>query len=141
QPSETAIALEEATSSTTEDEVEKLKEEIKELKEESAQAQKVPVVLVETPAVVSQQEDKVVTEEPVKEPTVTSNLLYAQAIDNGFQLVDSTPKVVYKIQRTSLANVYLIEGRNAILYKNGDDWILEYYEDNVLKKEQLPVKF
>jgi hypothetical protein len=142
EPSESAHTSEETISTTTEEEVEKLKEEIKALKEESVtQTQKAPAAVVTTPVVASQQEVKSVAE-PVEEIiTEPSNLLYAQAIDNGFQLVDSTPKVVYKLRRTSLANIYFVEGKNAILYKNGEDWILEYYENDVLKQEQLPVKF
>jgi len=70
-----------------------------------------------------------------------SGVLYAQAIENGFQLVDSTPKVVYKIKNTSMENMFLVEGRNATLYKKGDKWIMEYYENNVLKQDSLNIKF
>ena len=72
---------------------------------------------------------------------VPSSILYAQAIENGFQLVDSSPKVVYRIRKTSIVDVYLVEGKNATVYKRGADWILEYYENNVLKQDFLNIKF
>lgn len=70
-----------------------------------------------------------------------SVVLYAQAIDNGFQLVDSSPKVIYKIKNTSMENMFLVEGRNATLYKKDNQWIMEYYEDNILKQDVLNIKF
>jgi len=70
-----------------------------------------------------------------------SGVLYAQAIDNGFQLVDSSPKVIYKIKNTSMENMFLVEGRNATLYKKDNQWIMEYYEDNILKQDVLNIKF
>lgn len=68
-------------------------------------------------------------------------VLYAQAIDNGFQLVDSSPKVIYKIKNTSMENVFLVEGRNATLYKKDNQWVMEYYENNILKQDVLNIKF
>ena len=146
EPNETVIASEETSSEAAEEEVAKLKEEIKALKaENSVDAAKavetVVATTVATTAIVKEPEVKVVGKPVEESKTEVSNLLYAQAIDDGFQLVDSTPKVVYKIRKTGLSNVYLVEGHNAILYKNGEEWILEYYEGNVLKKEQLPIKF
>lgn len=70
-----------------------------------------------------------------------AEVLYAQAIENGFQLVDSTPKVAYKIKNTSMENVFMVEGKNATLYKKGDNWIMEYYENDVLKQDVLNIKF
>lgn len=72
---------------------------------------------------------------------VSSNILYAQEVKNGFQLVDSSPKLIYKIKTTGLNNVFLVENKNAILYKKGDNWVIEYYMDNVLKTEALNIKF
>lgn len=84
--------------------------------------------------------ETIVTEAP---SVGESNLgvLYAQAIENGFQLVDSTPKVVYKIKNTSMENVFLVEGRQATLYKKDNNWVMEYYENNILKQDVLNIKF
>jgi hypothetical protein len=129
-------------------EIQQLKAEIETLKQskETQVSEKVepklepkvnPVVEVPSVEVLVKQENKL--KEGVKE--MLSSVLYAQEIENGFQLVDSTPKVVYKIKSTGLDNVFLVEGQNATLYKKGDSWILEYYENNVLKQEELNIKF
>ncbi|WP_445738245.1 hypothetical protein [Mariniflexile sp.] len=133
-------------------EIQQLKEEIESLKKEKetvVQIAEPQVVVVEkvpekpVPAKVPTQE--VAVKEAI---TVTatqkvdaSGVLYAQAIDNGFQLVDSTPKVVYRIKKTGMADVFLVESKNATLYKKGDAWILEYYENDVLKQDVLNIKF
>lgn len=124
-------------------EIQKLKEELQTLKKEKE------AKVVETlPAV---DEQPVVKEAPtVKQPKVvevtevkhiSSGVLYAQEIDNGFQLVDSSPKVLYKIKQSSLENIFLVEGKNAILYKKESHWVLEYYSNNSLKQETLNIKF
>ncbi|QFZ53876.1 hypothetical protein FEZ18_03160 [Oceanihabitans sp. IOP_32] len=77
-------------------------------------------------------------------PTVTRTsmtILYAQAIENGFQLVDSTPKVVYRIKSTNLNDVFLVENKSALIYKKDNDWVLEYYVKNDLKQDILNIKF
>ncbi|WP_406684802.1 hypothetical protein N1F78_03520 [Seonamhaeicola sp. MEBiC1930] len=72
---------------------------------------------------------------------ISSSNLYAQPIENGFQLVDSSPKVVYKIKNTGLENVFLVEGKSAIIYKKDYKWVIEYYTSNKLKTEVLNIKF
>jgi len=70
-----------------------------------------------------------------------SNVLYAQEIDNGFQLVDAAPKVVYRIKRTHLNDVFLVEGSSALVYKKANDWVIEYYSEDTLEQEVLNIKF
>lgn len=115
-----------------------VKEEVQEVKDE----------IIETKAVVAlpvvNKESPVVEQSPEMQETkaeVRSDVLYAQPIDNGFQLVDTTPKVIYKIKRAGTADTYFVEGKQAIIYKSGSDWILEYYENDILKKEVLNIKF
>tara|TARA_R110000868_G_scaffold238820_6_gene493292 strand:- start:1016 stop:1873 length:858 start_codon:yes stop_codon:yes gene_type:complete len=119
-------------------EIQQLKEEIKSLKTEK-QTEVVPTEMVEIV-----EDDVQGTEELSQEITInehTTGILYAQAIENGFQLVDSSPKVRYKIKTTSLNNVYLVENKSAILHKKGENWILEYYLNGTLKQEELNIKF
>lgn len=71
----------------------------------------------------------------------STNLLYAQANPYGFQLVDSTPKVVYILLKTSRADVYILKNKNGILFKKDNEWIVEYYEVNELVKQVLEIKF
>ena len=55
--------------------------------------------------------------------------------------VDSSPKVVYKLTKTTQPNYYLIQGGNGFVYKKDGQWIAEYYEGETLKQEVLHIKF
>lgn len=72
-----------------------------------------------------------------------SNLLYAQATPAGFQLVDSEPKVAYKIFRTSNATCYIaIKGNlQGVLILKDNQWFFEYYQNDQLITEIINVKF
>lgn len=124
-------------------EIQQLKEEIQNLKKEKEVVVEVAApktaTLPEVPVVKQPVMEQKTTETPVKQ--ATTGVLYAQAIENGFQLVDSTPKVVYKIKKTGIADVFMVENKNATLYKKDANWILEYYENNELKQEMLNIKF
>ena len=72
-----------------------------------------------------------------------ANLLYAQATATGFQLIDSTPKVVMKLMKTSQPNSFIairdtIQG-SLILKDN--QWYFEYYQNDKLISEKISVKF
>jgi hypothetical protein len=68
----------------------------------------------------------------VSEPIVTTtktiktakNVLYAQAIENGYQLVDSEPKIVMVLLKSGVSNVYLVKGKDAVVYKENGKWML-----------------
>jgi len=87
-----------------------------------------------------EQDDKATSVEEVKSSEM-DDVLYAQPISNGFQLVDSTPKRVYVIKKISVKNIFILDGNNGILYKSNNGWIAEYYQDNKLIKKQLNIKF
>lgn len=78
------------------------------------------------------------TESPA--PTEPSPL-YAQPIANGFQLVDSAPKVLYVLQKTELQDLYILKDKNGILYRKDDKWIIEYYVNETWKQESVLIKF
>ncbi|QRM88045.1 hypothetical protein FG167_02000 [Lacinutrix sp. WUR7] len=139
-------------------EIEKLKEEIKTLKEEKVAEVEVAQVIEEKEIVTANQvkkeleikevvQEEVVQKVAVKEPVIVKtetnslHILYAQKVVNGFQLVDNTPKVVYKIKETGMSNVFIVEGKNAIIYKLDATWILEYYENEKLQTKILNIKF
>lgn len=121
-------------------EIAQLKAEIESLKQEKQSTAKLDKPME---VVVSAGPAKPITPKPDITSTKTElePVLYAQAIENGYQLVDSTPKVVYKLQVSGLQNVFFVEGKQAIVYKKGDIWLMEYYEGNNLKQETLPIKF
>lgn len=71
------------------------------------------------------------------------NLFYAQPITNGFQLVDSSPKVVMKVFKTSNPNCYIaIKGSiQGVLIAKDNQWFFEYYQNDSLILEKIDVKF
>jgi len=72
---------------------------------------------------------------------ISSDILYAQVTENGFQLVDNTPKVVCRISETGVKNVYLVENESAIIYKQNDEWIYEAITKGIKKQKTLNIKF
>ncbi|MBD3583996.1 hypothetical protein [Flavobacterium selenitireducens] len=82
---------------------------------------------------------------PLKEEVVVDkNTLFAQPIENGFQLVNSEPKVVYKLKKTSSEQVFLAEKDaqvGTLISKGKGKWVFEYYVDGKLMTEEVTVKF
>lgn len=82
---------------------------------------------------------------PLKEDVVVDkNTLFAQPIENGFQLVNSEPKVVYKLKKTSSEHVFLAEKEalnGTLISKGKGKWVFEYYVDGKLMTEEVTVKF
>jgi len=75
--------------------------------------------------------------------TPLAGTLYAQAIANGYQLIDTTPKIVLTLLKTSAENYYIASNAttNGIVLKKNQDWFFEYYKDGMLVSEKLQVKF
>lgn len=80
---------------------------------------------------------------PLAQNTINDTPLYAQPITNGYQLVDSTPKVVLRLYKTSNPDSFtaVTEGINGIVFKKGNDWIFEYYLNDELVSQKLDIKF
>jgi len=70
------------------------------------------------------------------------NVLYAQAIEGGYQLVNSTPEIVYILKSTSAPDVFIVnkDGKNGVIYKNDSKWFIEMDEKRSKPKE-LNIKF
>tara|TARA_B110001454_G_scaffold39942_1_gene39275 strand:- start:579 stop:1358 length:780 start_codon:yes stop_codon:yes gene_type:complete len=68
-------------------------------------------------------------------------VLYAQAKTNGFQLVNTTPAIVFQILKTNVNDVFIIKGKNGIIYSNKNTWIAEYYDNDQLVVKQFDIKF
>ena len=74
---------------------------------------------------------------------VNDLVLFAQPIENGFQLIDATPKVIMKIYKTSspicfIANKNSIQG---VLISKENQWFFEYFNNSKLISEKVEVKF
>jgi hypothetical protein len=75
--------------------------------------------------------------------TETTGTLYAQATPNGFQLIDTTPKKVLTLLKTSMQDYFIVEASalNGVVFKKNEEWIFEYYKDNKLVSQKLQIKF
>jgi hypothetical protein len=50
---------------------------------------------------------------------------------SGYDFIDNTTKkVMYSVQATMFENVYIIEAQSGIIYKRGNSWVREYYQQN-----------
>lgn len=81
--------------------------------------------------------------ESAKKAKVSEGILYAQELPNGFQLVDSTPKIQLKIFKSSMPNVYIAKADNhdGVVYLSDGKWFFEYHEGGEVVKEELNIKF
>nr|WP_316930971.1 hypothetical protein [Flavobacterium reichenbachii] len=71
------------------------------------------------------------------------NLLYAQPTENGFQLIDKTPKVIMKLLKTSRPDSFIAikDGVQGTLNAKDNQWFFEYYQNDKLVSEKVSVKF
>jgi hypothetical protein len=98
-------------------------------------------VITTTPVVMVTSDVKI---ETIKEKTIvatTVDVLYAQTTNNGYQLVNTTPEVVLSILKTNVKDVFIINDKNGILYKLGNNWVAEFYENNLLVTKEYQIKF
>ena len=74
-----------------------------------------------------------------------SGTLYAQATPNGYQLIDTIPKKVLTLLKTSVQDCFLAEtgggGPNGIVFKKNGEWFFEYYKEGMLVSQKLEIKF
>lgn len=88
-------------------------------------------------------EEEVVPKVVEKKEFLNSNMLSAQPIVNGFQLVDLTPKIILKMLKTSVVDSYIAtsEAKNGVVFKKNNEWFFEYYVGDKLTSEKLNIKF
>ena len=70
-------------------------------------------------------------------------VLYAQATETGFQLIDKTPKVVMKLMKTGTPNSFIaIKGDlQGVLNLKDNQWVFDSYQNGTLVSEVITVKF
>lgn len=70
-------------------------------------------------------------------------VLFAQPIENGFQLIDATPKVIMKIYKTSSPICFIANKNNiqGVLILKDNEWFFEYIINSKLVSEKVDVKF
>lgn len=69
--------------------------------------------------------------------------LYAQPTANGYNLIDTAPKIVLTLLKTSAENYFIANNgsSNGIVFKRDENWFFEYYKNNQLVAEKLVIKF
>jgi hypothetical protein len=75
--------------------------------------------------------------------TEITGTLYAQPIANGYQVIDTTPKKVLTLLKTSIQDYFIAENGvfHGVVFKKNGDWYFEYYKDNNLVSQKLEIKF
>jgi hypothetical protein len=102
--------------------------------------------MIGEPASVKANEEKVViTSGNVQDNTskVDNLSLFVQPITNGFQIINTEPKVIYKILKTSTKDFYFatkgtIQG---VFFLRNNEYFFEYYQNDKLVTEKVDVKF
>lgn len=143
-------------------EIQRLKQEVATLKEEKEVKQNVVMGVVETSS--NENEDdkneivaKIETspkkndveqnvivgviETPSKKLKENIEILYAQPIDGGFQVVNQTTKVVMVLLQTPKADMFMVKGQNAMVYKEGGLWYISKNDGKSTSIEPLNLKF
>jgi len=74
---------------------------------------------------------------------VNDLVLFAQPIENGFQLIDATPKVIMKIYKTSSPVCFIANkgGIQGVLISKENEWFFEYINNFKLVSDKVEVKF
>ncbi|WP_373074418.1 hypothetical protein [Zeaxanthinibacter enoshimensis] len=74
---------------------------------------------------------------------LSSEVLYAQTTDTGYQLVDSTPAIRLRLFKTSMPQVYLATygELQGLAYEQDGTWTWEYYTGDTLVTKELNIKF
>ncbi len=100
-------------------------------------------MVLEQEATPENQVYKSIEPKPASQKGTQVDILYAQPIQNGFQLVDSSPKIRYKLVETSVKDFYLVsEGeKTGLVFQKEGVWRIEYVENGVTKVEELNIKF
>jgi hypothetical protein len=117
-------------------EIDELKEEIEVLKKE-----KETILASETAAELNAEEIVEKTNEQIEISLQGESTLYAQKTEYGYQVVDSTPKVVMVLLNTKNPEVYMVKGRNAMVIKEEGSWYLSENNGSEVKNTLIEIKF
>ena len=99
-------------------------------------------------AATPQTQQPVVNPQP-QQPIATAQIdipattLYAQPVPNGYQLIDTTPKKVLTLLKTSVQDYFIADAgtSSGIVFKKDGQWFFEYYKEDKLISQKLEIKF
>ncbi|SFE62412.1 hypothetical protein SAMN05518672_108142 [Chitinophaga sp. CF118] len=75
--------------------------------------------------------------------TENKDVLYAQPNAIGYQLIDTSPKKVMTLLKTSMPNYFIADNgvEKGVVFSKNDEWYFEYYKDDKLVSLKLRIKF
>lgn len=117
--------------------IQKLKEEIKVLKEDST------IIVNKKPEVIlNKKEDEPVVQQDTKRPPV-DNKLTAEFISGSllnYYIKNSKGELVYTLLYSGQQDIYIVKGKDAIVSKINNIWVISQYVESDLKIKALDVK-
>ncbi|WP_460218256.1 hypothetical protein [Psychroserpens sp. MEBiC05023] len=151
-PASEAMAISEEKERKAQQEIERLKKEVEALKDkpklEDVAKQPKQVEVIEEPKKIIKVEKNKVKEaveslegtlEAVE--TIKNDMLYAQPIKVGFQVVDTEPKRVMILLHTGVTDTYIVQGKDAIVYKKDSHWMYAENSGESLIVKGINLKF
>lgn len=138
-PNRENITLAVSESTSQEMEIERLKKEVESLKEKTEDAAiKESETSAHSEATIA---TKTASAYALEDNKSDKNVLYAQAIDGGFQIVDDEPKTVMILLHSGLEGNFIVKGKDAMVYKKGTTWIYTEHDGKTLKTKEIHLKF
>jgi len=100
------------------------------------------VEVKEPKEVIAEKEMKAKAKKPMPPPAKEKRqILQAVAIGKGFKLVDANSKLVMTLFETAAQDVYVVKGKNAIVYKEEGKWKYSENDGNFVMVRELNLKF
>lgn len=100
-----------------------------------------PEIKKEIVETITQKKDTIIENNLQLNGVPTIEDLIAKPIKHGFQLVNSNSENVYVILKTSVSEFFILKDKNGFVYRKGNIWYIEFYEDERLMKMQTQIKF
>ena len=117
-------------------EIDELKEEIEVLKKE-----KETIIASETAVELNAEEVVEKSNKQIEISLQGEATLYAQKTEYGYQVVDSTPRVVMVLLNTKKPEVFMVKGRNAMVIKEEGSWYFSENNGSEVKNTLIEIKF
>ena len=134
-----SLPVSEANKDDAQKEIERLKKQVEVLKEEKEATQAIKEDLVSTPT--ESIAPKKVVQTELKEVKKADDGWYANPIDNGFQVVDANSKKIMVLLYSGAPDVYIVKGKDAIVFKNDEAWVYGINDGSSLKVNRITLKF
>ncbi|MGB3608285.1 hypothetical protein [Psychroserpens sp.] len=77
----------------------------------------------------------------IEKDNVEEEVLYAQPIAVGFQVVDTEPKKVMILLHSGVPDVFIVQGKDAMVYKSDGSWVYAENNGKTLVVKGLNLKF